>query len=151
MSGSEVFHLGQEPSFLDDDNVEPGRKALGPYGGVYPRRASTNHHQRLLLVLLILLRTTQRLNAIDTNGAPCGCVTYLLVVVDVAGRVGGVRRGGKEAAPPEEGGRRGEARGGESGRERRPWRHFVEQLTYPSWGGGVVNCHKTRAATRRGT
>jgi hypothetical protein len=47
--------------------------------------------------------------------------TYLL-----GGEEGGASYG--EAVHPEEGGRRGAACGGESGRERRPWRHFVEQV-----------------------
>ena len=43
--------LGQEPPFLDDDDVEAGRQGLGPYGGVDPRRAAAHHDQRLLLVV----------------------------------------------------------------------------------------------------
>lgn len=43
--------LGQEPPFLDDDDVEAGRQGLGPYGGVYPGRAAAHHDQRLLLVV----------------------------------------------------------------------------------------------------
>jgi hypothetical protein len=57
---------------------------------------------------------------------PAAAGTYLLVVVVVAGERGGASDG--EAVPPEEGGGRGAACGGESGRERRPWRHFVEQV-----------------------
>lgn len=102
--------LGQEPPFLDDDDVEVGRQGLGPYGGVDPRRAAAHHDQRLLLVVPLLL----------VGVVARGCADG-----------GGDRRGGGEAAPPApgEGEGGGAASGGEGGLEtRRPWRHFVEEI-----------------------
>lgn len=106
--------LGQEPPFLDDDDVEAGRQGLGPYGGVNPRRAAAHHDQRLLLVVSLLL----------VGVVARGCA-------DEGGGGGG---GGEVAPAPGEGG--GAASGGEGGLEtRRPWRHFAEQLAIcPSAG-----------------
>ena len=74
--------LGQEPPFLDDDDVEAGRQGLGPYGGVNPRRAAAPHDQRLLL--LVPLDTSASHGVRRWGWAAAVRLIYLLLVGVVA-------------------------------------------------------------------